>query len=74
MVLAVSSLPQQKIAQTILATGANQQVDIGYAVGIEVIAERLFGDIFGPDTLSDQPPRRIDNLGSTPVIEGNVED
>ncbi len=58
--LAVGDLPEQIVAHTHLARGADEQVRIGHAGGGEVIGEVLLGDVLraeraGEAALGEQP-------------------
>ena len=45
--LAVRALPQQEVAQPLLARGADHEVGIGLAAGVEVLADLLGGEARG---------------------------
>ena len=55
--LRVGYLPQQKVADSLFATGADQQVGIGYVGGRQIAGETLGIDVVGRlrDKYADEP-------------------
>src|SRR6478609_311306 len=60
--LGIGALPEQDIADALLAAGADQEIGIGYAGGIEEALELVLVDLAG-----------IDDLGAAAIAEGHDE-
>src|SRR3990172_11220927 len=71
----VSRLPEEEIAQALLAARANEQVGIRKIGRRQLAAEQLLGDVVGPQTplrhLAGEPLRGRDDLAPAAVIHGH---
>ena len=71
--LGVGRLPEEKVAQTLLATGADDQVGWRLSGGVEVLLQQVLGDIFRIDLVLHQVLDGPDDFGAAAVIEGHVQ-
>lgn len=66
--LSVGALPEQVIAQTHFASGANQQIGIGHERSGKTTRYELFGNLFGFDTSGcDFGCDALDSVGNFPT-------
>ena len=75
--LRIGRLPQQEVAEPLLAAGADHQIEVRQVAGLKVALERLFRDLVGievavADLLGD-PADRIDDLLPPTVVDGDRE-
>src|SRR5262249_9366430 len=73
IVLGVRRLPQQKVTQAHLATGADDQVELGQTSRVEVLFDQLLSDLLGCHAALDDPPHGAGNLMARAVVEGDVQ-
>src|ERR1051326_4385989 len=73
IVLGVRCLPQQEIAEAHLATGTNNQVEIGQAGRIKVLINELLGHVLRQDALSQHAPNGARDLVARAIVEGHVQ-
>src|SRR5215212_9434856 len=75
--LGVREVPQQEVADALLAAGADQQIGIRQAGEREVTAELCFVDVFraqfARDTPLGHPARGYSEIPATAVRDGNDE-
>ncbi len=75
--LGVGRLPQQEIRRTLLARGAQEQVDVGDARLVQVAADGVLVDLVGIDAPLDRCSgdlrRRVGQLGAAPVVDAELQ-
>ena len=71
--LGVGGLPEQEVAGSLVTPGADQDVDIGLAGGVEVLGEVILVDPRGVGGARDERACGIDDLGASGVVEADVE-
>ena len=73
--LGIRNLPKQEIAYSHLTGGANQQIWVRKARSIEVTTERLFVDVcaLALCPFGDYLPTCVDDLGTPPIVEGDIQ-
>src|SRR5471032_2611106 len=73
----VGALPEQKVADALLATGADEQIRIGDARGQQLTLEACFVDLVGRDLsrrdLAREIARRPQNLVARAVVDADVD-
>ena len=71
--LRVGALPQQEVAGALLTAGADDQVGIALAGGVEVLGEAILVDLRDRHAGSQQHSGGVDDLRPPRVVEGDVE-
>ena len=76
--LGVADLPEEIVADAHLAGGADEQVGVGHAGGVEVVGDRLFVDVARGGAASRRPSRAIvahgvGDFGPAAVVEREHE-
>ena len=56
----IGCLPEEEVAQTVLAACAYDQIGVGDAGRVERLREALFGDVVGGDFACGDQPARLD--------------
>jgi hypothetical protein len=72
--LRVGTLPDEEVADPLLAAGPDQQVGVGHAGGVQGVRDGALVDRLGRDAARGQPPERVDELRPARVVEGDVEE
>src|SRR5215207_781645 len=71
--LGVGYLPEQEVRDAQLAAGPDQQVDLGYVGGVEVLGERHLVDVLRRETVCDYPAGGVHDLRASSVVERDVD-
>ena len=71
--LAVGKLPQEKIGDPEFTRCANHQVGIWHLDVVEMAADRLLGDLVRVHSGAGNGTNRVDNLGSSSIVERDRE-
>ena len=69
--LRVGRLPQQEVGDPALPRGPDDEVGVGHLGVVQVSADGLLVDVVGPGPVGHQLAHRVDDLGPTPVVEGD---
>src|SRR3569623_2391109 len=73
----IGALPEQEVREPLLAAGADDDVRIGHARGVESPANSIFGDVFGLEPARANQRRntadRLHNLGLAAVVKGDLK-
>ena len=73
VVLAVGGLPEEEVADALFAAGADDQVGIRAAFGVEVAPEEGFVHLFRGDGVVEDAAHGLEDFVASAVVEGDVE-
>src|SRR4051794_30965827 len=71
--LAVGELPEQEVADPLLAAGADEQIGLGRVAHGEVGGEIVLADFVFRTVRFRQPPEGLENIPAPPVVGGDGE-
>ena len=71
--LGVRGLPDQEVADPLLAAGPDHEVRVGQARGIQRLADRTLVHLLGGDAGGGDPPEGVHELRAAGVVPGDVE-
>src|SRR5690348_3982068 len=73
----VGALPEQEVRETLLAAGADDDVRVWHAGGVERPADGVFRDVLGLEPTGSHQRRdaadRLRDLGLAAIVEGDLE-
>src|SRR5262245_14381988 len=71
--LRVGRLPDEEVADPLLAAGPDDEVGVGQAARVQGLADRPLVDVLGRDAGGGDAPERVHELGAAGVVPRDVE-